>query len=45
MLKDGKEFVDLGVDYYNQFNTEKKANSYVKKLENLGYKVEVIKAS
>ena len=45
MLKDGVEFVDLGVDYYNPFNTEKKANSYVKKLENLGYKVEVVKAS
>jgi len=45
MLKDGKEFVDLGSDYYNQFNTEKKANSYVKKLESLGYKVDIIKAS
>jgi transposase len=45
MLKDRKEFVDLGSDYYNQFNTEKKANSYVKKLESLGYKVEIQKAS
>ena len=45
MLKEGKEFVDLGSDYYNQFNTEKKANSYVKKLESLGYKVVVEKAS
>lgn len=41
MLKDGKDFVDLGADYYNQFNTEKKANSYIKKLQSLGYHVTV----
>jgi len=40
-----KEFVDLGSDYYNQFNTEKKANSYVKKLESLGYHVLVEKSA
>ena len=45
MLKDGKEFVDLGADYYHQFNTEKKANSYIKKLTQLGYTVEATKAS
>ena len=39
MLSEGTEFVDLGSDYYNQFNTEKKANSYIKKLESLGYHV------
>lgn len=45
MLKDGMEFVDLGADYYNQFNTEKKANSYIKKLESLGYAVAIEKAA
>ncbi len=30
-LKDDQEFIDLGSDYYNQFNTEKKVNSYLKK--------------
>ena len=37
ILKDGVEFRDLGSDYYNQFNREKKANSLMKKLLNLGF--------
>lgn len=37
MLKDDVHFVDLGEDYYNQFNTEKKINHYLKKLQNLGW--------
>lgn len=37
MLKDNQDFVDLGCDYYNQFNTDKKINSYLKKLADLGY--------
>jgi transposase len=41
ILQEDKEFVDLGSDYYNQFNTEKKANSYLKKLVALGYHVEI----
>ena len=44
MLKENKEFEDLGVDFYNKFNKEKKANSYMKKLRELGYEVQ-IKAS
>ena len=40
MLKDGQEFIDLGSDYYHQFNTEKKINSYLKKLAALGYRVD-----
>jgi len=40
MLKDDKEFIDLGSDYYNQFNTEKKINSYLKKLAALGYQID-----
>lgn len=37
MLKYNVNFVDLGEDYYNQFNTEKKINHYLKKLKNLGW--------
>lgn len=40
MLKDEQEFIDLGSDYYNQFNTDKKINSYLKKLAALGYKID-----
>jgi len=32
----GKEFKDLGADYYTQFNREKKINSHVKQLSKLG---------
>jgi len=32
----GNEFKDLGVDYYMQFNREKKINSHVKQLSKLG---------
>jgi len=27
----------LGADYYNQFNAERKINSYLVKLKNLGW--------
>lgn len=37
ILKDGVEFKDLGADYYNQFNKERKINSYLKKLKALGW--------
>jgi len=33
----GQSFVDLGADYYNQFNAERKINSYLVKLKNLGW--------
>ena len=39
MLKNNEDFHDLGSEYYNQFNTDKKINSYLKKLEELGYKI------
>lgn len=42
MLKNNTEYQDLGSNFYNQFNTEKKANSYLKKLEQLGYEVNII---
>ena len=37
ILKDDVPFKDLGEDYYTQFNTEKKINHYLKKLETLGW--------
>lgn len=39
MIKYNISFVDLGEDYYNQFNTEKKINHYLKKLQNLGWQL------
>lgn len=36
MLKNKTHFNDLGSDYYNKFNTESKANYYIKKLKELG---------
>lgn len=41
ILKDGVPFKDLGANYYNQFNREKKANALIKKIASLGYKVTV----
>ena len=37
ILKDGTPFHDLGADYYNQFNQERKINAYLKKLKALGW--------
>lgn len=37
ILKDHIPFRDLGAEYYNQFNTERKINSYLKKLKALGW--------
>ena len=39
ILKDGVVFKDLGADYYNQFNKERKINAYLKKLKALGGKL------
>lgn len=33
----GKEFHDLGADYYNQFNRERKINLHLKQLKSLGW--------
>ena len=41
MLSEGSDFHDLGSGYYNQFNKERKANSMIKKLIELGYEVTV----
>ena len=37
ILEYGVPFHDLGADYYNQFNKERKISSYLKKLEALGW--------
>ncbi len=42
MIKEDKEYQDLGANFYNKFNKEKKANSYLKKLKELGYDVQLI---
>jgi len=36
----GKDFVDLGSEYYTQFNRDKKIKSHLKQLEKLGWKPE-----
>lgn len=41
VLKEKTQFNDLGANYYNQFNKERKANSMLKKLKELGYDVTV----
>jgi transposase len=33
----GKDFIDLGVDYYTQFNKDKKIQSYLNQLKKLGW--------
>lgn len=42
ILKEGVEFKDLGADYHNQFNKERKINAYLKKLKTLGWKAPVV---
>ena len=37
ILKDGMPFRDLGASYFNQFNRERKINSLLKKLKELGW--------
>ena len=37
VLKEKVSFQDLGSDYYNQFNKERKINAYLKKLKMLGW--------
>ncbi len=44
VLNDKVAFKDLGADYYNQFNRERKANGMLKKLKALGYDVTIAAA-
>lgn len=42
MLKDSAHFQDLGSEYYNQSNTERKINAYLKKPKALGWQSPVV---
>lgn len=42
MLKENRNYTELGSDFYNKFNKEKKANAYMKKIKELGYDVQLI---
>ena len=42
ILKDGVVFKDLGAEYYNQFNKERKINAYLKKLKALGWNAHAV---
>ena len=44
MLNDGTMFRDLGADYYNQFNRERKVNALLRKLHLLGWEPSVVSA-
>ena len=44
ILKDGVPFRDLGAGYFNQFNRERKINSLLKKLKELGWEEPVATA-
>jgi len=44
MLKYGLAFEDLGADYYNQLNKERKIAAYLKKLKGLGWEAPVVAA-
>lgn len=44
ILKHGVLFQDLGADYYNQFNKERKIKTYLKKLKALGWEAPVVAA-
>ena len=45
ILKDNIPFVDLGSEYYNQFNKERKINVYLKKLKALGWESDTAASS
>ena len=44
ILKYGVPFHDLGSDYYNQFNRERKISAYLKKLKALGWEAPAVMA-
>ena len=45
MLKNNVPFYDLGSDFYNKFNREKKICSYLNKLSELGYDLTAVTVS
>ena len=44
IIRDGVVFKDLGADYYNQFNKERKISAYLKKLKALGWEAPAVAA-
>lgn len=44
VIKEQAPYVDLGSNYYNQFNVEKKKNALIKKLMALGFQATVVPA-
>ena len=44
ILKYDEEYKDLGKDYYNKRNTEKKASFYLKKFKELGWQSTTVPA-
>ena len=45
VLSTGEIYKDLGSNYYNQFNKERKANSMIKRLKALGFEVTIATAT
>ena len=45
VLKDNVPFKDLGANYFNQFNKERKVSSLLKKITALGYRATVVAMS
>jgi hypothetical protein len=45
MLRNGSHYKDLGVDYFTQRDPERHARRAIRKLQELGYEVEVKKAA
>ncbi len=41
ILSTGEMYKDLGSNYYNQFNKERKASTMLRKLKELGYEVTI----
>ena len=44
ILSTGEMYKDLGSNYYNQFNKERKASTMLRKLKELGYEVTIAAA-
>lgn len=45
VLSTGEVFHDLGINYYDQFDIERKANNMIKRLKNLGFEVTIATAT
>lgn len=45
VLREKKPYTELGADYFDRLNTEQVQRHHVRRLEQLGYKVELSPAS